>query len=129
MPAPVLQHVALSVRDIDKSADWYTRLFDLALVADMAEPAPMKVFMTPQGQAIDLRQDPEVVQEDFSERRVGLDHVAFVCADRAELDGWLTRLNEFGVENSGIVESPFGWHLNFRDPDRIPFEFYLPRMS
>lgn len=126
MTTAVLHHVALSVRDIDKSADWYTQLFDLTLVADLTEPAPMKVYLTDAGQALDLRQDPDVVQEDFTQSRVGLDHVAFVCADRNELDGWLGRLEDLGVENSGIVESPFGWHLNFRDPDRIPFEFYLP---
>ena len=126
MPAPLLQHVALSVRDIDKSADWYTELFDLTLAAEFDEPAPMKVYLTTAGQALDLRQDPDVVQEDFTQARVGLDHVAFVCADRAELDGWLAKLAEFGVANSGIVESPFGLHLNFRDPDGIPFEFYLP---
>jgi catechol-2,3-dioxygenase len=126
MVAPLLQHVALSVRDIDKSAEWYTELFDLTLAAEFDEPAPMKVYLTTAGQALDLRQDPDVVQEDFTQSRVGLDHVAFVCADRPELDFWLSRLNDFGVANSGIVESPFGLHVNFRDPDGIPFEFYLP---
>jgi glyoxylase I family protein len=126
MVAPLLQHVALSVRDIDKSAEWYTELFDLTLAAEFDEPAHMKVYLTTDGQALDLRQDPDVIQEDFTQARVGLDHVAFVCADRAELDFWLSRLNDFGVANSSIVESPFGLHVNFRDPDGIPFEFYLP---
>jgi glyoxylase I family protein len=126
MPPLVIHHVALSVRDIEKSADWYARLFDLKLVADLDLPAPMKIFMTPQGQAIDLRQDPGVVEEDFNQECTGLDHVGFICADRTELEGWLDRLQEYGVEHSGIVESPFGQHLNFRDPDRIPLEFFLP---
>jgi glyoxylase I family protein len=126
MVAPLLQHVALSVRDIDKSAEWYTELFDLTLAAEFDEPAPMKVYLTAAGQALDLRQDPDVIQEDFTQTRVGLDHVAFACADRAELDFWLSRLDDFGVANSGVVESPFGLHVNFRDPDGIPFEFYLP---
>jgi catechol 2,3-dioxygenase-like lactoylglutathione lyase family enzyme len=126
MTAPVLQHVALSVRDIDASADWYARLFDLTLVAEFDEPAPMKVFMTPSRQAIDLRQDPDVERERFSQKHVGLDHVAFVCADRAELDAWDEKLAEHAVDRSPIAESPFGWHLNFRDPDGIPLEFYLP---
>lgn len=126
MPELVLHHVALSVRDIDKSADWYARLFDLSLVAEFDEPAPMKIFMTPRGQAIDLRQDPAPEPGDFSERRIGLDHLAFVCATRAELDDWLEILRHSGVQNSGIVESPFGLHVNFRDPDQIALEFYLP---
>ncbi len=126
MTTPVLQHIALSVHDIDKSADWYARLFDLTLVAEFDEPAPMKVFMTPDGQAIDLRQDPAVAPDQFTQERVGLDHIGFVCSDRADLDQWYARLRDHGVEMSEIVPSPFGWHLNFRDPDGIPLEFYLP---
>jgi glyoxylase I family protein len=125
-PTMTLQHVALSVRDIDKSTEWYTALFGLDVVASFDEPAAMKVLMSPQMQAIDLRQDPAVVQEDFTQERVGLDHVGFVLTDRAELDTWLARLEDYGVEHSQIVESPFGLHLNFRDPDRIPLEFFLP---
>ena len=104
MTAPVLQHVALSVRDIDTSADWYARLFDLTLVAEFDEPAPMKVFMTPDRQAIDLRQDPDVEREPFSQRHVGLDHVAFVCQDRAELDAWAEKLAEHHVDERRDVD-------------------------
>jgi len=126
MSTLVLHHIALSVHDIDKSADWYARMFDLTLVAEVEQPAPMKIFMTPGGQAIDLRQDPRVTAPAFTQENVGLDHVGFVCSDRAELDAWRVRLQEHGVLESGIVESPFGWHLNFRDPDGIPLEFFLP---
>ena len=129
MTTPVIQHVALSVHDIDKSADWYARLFDMTLVAEFDEPAPMKIFMTPTGQAIDLRQDPDVADDAFTQTRVGLDHVGFVCGSRGELDSWLDRLRSHGVTESGIQESPFGWHLNFRDPDEIPLEFFLPRAT
>lgn len=129
MPSPLIHHVGLSVRDIEKSAVWYAELFDLTLAAEFDEPAPMKVFMTPRGQAIDLRQDPALEPGEFSQTRVGLDHLAFVCTDRAELDSWQQVLSEYGVENSGIVESPFGQHINFRDPDQIALEFYLPAGS
>jgi glyoxylase I family protein len=125
----VIHHVGLSVHDIEKSADWYVRLFDLTLIAEVDQPAPMKIFMTPGGQAIDLRQDPRVAAEDFTQEKVGLDHLGFVCADRTELDRWLARLRDHGVSESGIEESPFGWHLNFRDPDGIPLEFFLPAQA
>jgi catechol 2,3-dioxygenase-like lactoylglutathione lyase family enzyme len=126
MAAPFLHHVALSVRDIDKSADWYARLLELTLVAEFYDPAPMKIFMTPHGQALDLRQDPEVSPEPFTQTRVGLDHVAFSCGDEAELQAWLALFRRNGVEESGITTSPFGSHLNLRDPDGIPLEFFLP---
>jgi catechol 2,3-dioxygenase-like lactoylglutathione lyase family enzyme len=126
MPTLRIQHVAFSVTDMSRSAPWYERLFELQKVAEFDEPAPMKIFMTPEGQAIDLRQDPGSVRERFTQTRVGLDHVGFVCADRAELEQWLARLEAQGVEHSGVEESPFGSHLNFRDPDGIALEFFLP---
>jgi catechol-2,3-dioxygenase len=129
MPQMHIQHVALSVRDIGRSGPWYERLFGFAKVAEFAEPAPMQVYMTPDGQALDLRQDPDVVREPFTEKHVGLDHLAFVCADKAELDSWVERLTEMGVDKSGPEASPFGTHVNFRDPDGIPLEFFLPKAA
>lgn len=125
MPQMRLQHVALSVTDIARSGVWYEKLFGLAKVAEFTRPAPMAVYMTTDGQAIDLRQDPDVVAEPFSEKRVGLDHVAFVCADHGELDDWCDKLDDLGVPYS-TETSPFGAHVNFRDPDAIPLEFFLP---
>ena len=127
MSTPVLHHVGLSVRDVEASTDWYVRLLGLTVVAEISEPAQMVVRRSPQGQAIDLREDPEVGPERFTQVHAGLDHVGFVVADRDELEGWEHRLAERDVERSAVVESPFGWHLNFRDPDGIPLEFFLPR--
>jgi catechol 2,3-dioxygenase-like lactoylglutathione lyase family enzyme len=121
-----LQHVALSVSDIAKSGPWYEDLFGFAKVAEFQEPAPMQIFMTPEGQALDLRQDHDVIHEPFTEKRVGLDHVAFVCTNYSELAEWAARLGERGIASSGIVQSQFGSHINFRDPDGIPLEFFLP---
>ena len=126
MPEVRIQHVALSVSDMAVSGPWYQELLGLAPVAEFTEPAPLQILMTPQGQAIDLRQDPAVVAEPFTQQRIGLDHLAFVCADRAELDAWVERLAALGVPTTGVEQSPFGWHLNFRDPDGIPLEFFLP---
>jgi glyoxylase I family protein len=126
MTAPVIHHVGLSVHDIAKSTDWYVRMFDLTVVAEFEEPAPMKVLMTPDGQAIDLRQDPAVDAADFTQVHVGLDHIGFVCRSREELDTWQRKLQDEGIMESGVIESPFGWHVNFRDPDNIPLEFFLP---
>lgn len=120
-----IQHVALSVTDIARSGPWYAALFGFQKVAEFADP-PLEIYLTPDGQALDLRQDPDVVAEPFTQTRVGLDHLAFVCLDRAEFDDWLARLAGLGIDSSGVQESPFGLHINFRDPDGIPLEFYLP---
>jgi catechol-2,3-dioxygenase len=123
-----IQHVALSVSDIGKSGPWYSDLFGFDKVAEFADP-PMEIYMTPDGQALDLRQDADVVPGSFDEKRVGLDHLAFVCPSSGEMDEWLARMAELGIDNSGVVESPFGKHISFRDPDGIALEFFLPASS
>jgi catechol-2,3-dioxygenase len=65
-------------------------------------------------------------QGDFSEYRVGLDHVAFGCANRAELEAWARRLDELGIEHGGIKDAAYGSGVSFRDPDNIALEFFAP---
>jgi len=54
--------------------------------------------------------------EPFNERRPGLDHLAFGCANRDELKAWEIRLNELGIPNGGIVDTPYYSALSFRIP-------------
>lgn len=60
----------------------------------------------------------------FNERRIGLDHLAFACANRSQLAEWEARLDELGVAHGGIVDAPYGSGLSFRDPDNIALEFF-----
>jgi catechol-2,3-dioxygenase len=63
----------------------------------------------------------------FNERRPGLDHLAFGCANRNDVVAWSSRLNELGIPNGGIVDTPSYSALSFRDPDNIALEFFAPR--
>jgi catechol-2,3-dioxygenase len=62
----------------------------------------------------------------FDERRIGLDHLAFTCRDRDELEAWQIRLSELGIDNGGIVDADYGSGLSCRDPDNIALEFFTP---
>jgi catechol-2,3-dioxygenase len=62
--------------------------------------------------------------ERFSEFRVGLDHIGFGCANRAELEASAKRLEELGIEHGGIVDESYASGLSFRDPDGIALEFF-----
>jgi catechol-2,3-dioxygenase len=64
--------------------------------------------------------------ERFSEFKVGLDHVAFGCADRRALEDWAERLDALGVQHAGIKDASYGSGLSFRDPDGIALEFFAP---
>jgi len=64
--------------------------------------------------------------EAFSEFRIGLDHVAFGCPDRAELEKWMRRLDELDIVHGGIKDAAYGSGLSFRDPDGIALELFAP---
>jgi glyoxylase I family protein len=61
----------------------------------------------------------------FDEHRVGLDHIAFGCANREELEAWPARLDKLGIDHGEIVDAFYGSGLAFRDPDNIQLEFFL----
>ncbi len=52
-----------------------------------------------------------------------------MCADAAELAAWGARLTDLGIEGSGGRSAPVVSHLNVRDLDAIPMEFFRPRAS
>ena len=124
---PHLTHVALTVRDLTISVPWYRALFDTEPVMDEDTEPDMHhtVFMIGNNTLVGLHQHatpaPSAV---FSEFVVGLDHVAFGCADRAELERWAQRLDELAVPHDGIKDAPYGSGLSFRDPDGIALEFF-----
>jgi catechol-2,3-dioxygenase len=64
--------------------------------------------------------------EPFSEFRTGLDHAELGVPSREALEEWVERLDELGVEHSGIKEAALGAMVTFRDPDNIQLELYWP---
>ena len=128
MSFPTLTHVALTVRDLDTSVPWYERLFGEAPVLDQDTGPFRHVVWALGGGAtlIGLHQFPDATPSDFDERRVGLDHVAFACANRAELEKWAARLDELGIKHGGVVDADYGSGVSFRDPDNLPLEFFCP---
>jgi glyoxylase I family protein len=126
---PPLSHVALTVRDLTVSVPWYEALLDARPVIDEDTDPDMHhtVYLLGSGTLLGLHQHRRAASpEPFSEFRVGLDHMAFGCADRAELEKWSRRLEEKGIEHGPIKDAPYGSGLAFRDPDGIALEFFAP---
>ena len=97
---PPLTHVALTVRDLAVSVPWYGALFDAEPVLDEDTDPDFHhtVYLLGNGTLFGLHQHQRAAPaERFSEFRVGLDHVAFGCADRDELEKWSRRLDELGI--------------------------------
>ncbi|TML58308.1 MAG: VOC family protein [Actinobacteria bacterium] len=124
---PPIAHVALTVSDLDRSREWYGRLFGSAPVLDEDTGVYHHVVWLMGRTLVGIHKHPRMDStEAFSELRPGLDHLAFGCADRAELEAWKARLDELGIANGGIVDAPYGSGLSFRDPDNIALEFFSP---
>jgi catechol-2,3-dioxygenase len=121
-----IAHASLTVSDLDRSIAWYERLFDTKL-APAEGPGPFRrvALLVGDHAVVGLDEFPDPADHlPFNERRVGLDHLAFTCASRSELETWKARLDELGIVNGGIVDAPYGSVLSFRDPDNIALEFF-----
>jgi catechol 2,3-dioxygenase-like lactoylglutathione lyase family enzyme len=126
---PPITHVALTVRDLKVSVPWYQALLDAQPVLDEDTDPAMHhtVYLVGGGMLLGLHQHETPAPPGvFSEYSVGLDHLAFGCADRAELEKWANRLDELGVTHGGIKDAHYGSGVSFRDPDNIALEFFAP---
>jgi catechol-2,3-dioxygenase len=126
---PPLTHVALTVRDLAVSIPWYEALLDARPVIDEDTDPNMHhtVYLLGNGTLLGLHQhETPPPAGTFSEFHVGLDHMAFGCASRDELEKWVSRLDELGIAHGGIKDAAYGSGLSFRDPDGIALEFFAP---
>jgi glyoxylase I family protein len=124
---PAIGHVALTVRDLNVSVPWYAALFEDEPVLDEDTGPFRHVIWMASGTLFGLHQFPDTdTAVEFSERRAGLDHVAFGVADRSELERWEKRLDQLGVGHGDIKDAGYGSGLSFRDPDGLPLEFFAP---
>ena len=126
---PPLTHVALTVRDLAVSVPWYGAQFDAEPVLDEDTDTDFHhtVYLLGNGTLFGLHQHQRPAPaERFSEFHVGLDHVAFGCADRDELEKWSRRLDELGISHGAIKDASYGSGLSFRDPDGIALELFAP---
>lgn len=123
---PTITHVALTVSDLPRSVAWYQQLFESEPVLDEDTGPFHHVVWSIGSTLVGLHYFPDGSPSTFDERRVGLDHLAFECADRGQLEAWVSRLDELGVPHGGIVDAGYGSGLSFRDPDNIALEFFAP---
>jgi catechol-2,3-dioxygenase len=124
---PAITHVALTGRDLSVSVPWYRTLLEAEPVIDEDTGPFHHVVWLLGNTLLGLHAFPDGINaQAFDERRPGLDHVAFACADRGELEQWVNHLDKLGIAHGGIVDAPYGSGLSFRDPDNLPLEFFAP---
>jgi glyoxylase I family protein len=125
---PPFSHYALTVSNLQRSIEWYERLFESPPVGVLEEDNFRAALWSKPMFAIHENQH-QLEGDVFDEFRIGLDHIAFGCASREELESWTARLDALGIEHGEILDRPYGAGLAFRDPDNIQLEFFLPMDS
>jgi catechol-2,3-dioxygenase len=124
---PAITHVAVTVSDLAVSEAWYTMVLGVEPVLD-EDTGPFRHIVYALGNTLlGLHGFPDLAtRERFNERRPGLDHIAFGCESRGELEKWSARLDELGIAHGEIVDAHYGSGLSFRDPDNIALELFAP---
>jgi catechol-2,3-dioxygenase len=122
---PSISHVVITVNDLAVSVPWYERLLGSRPLLDEDTGPYRHVVFRLGGALLSLHHFPDGRHDErFDERRPGLDHLSFGCADRDALEAWQKRLDELGIAHGGIVDANYGSALSFRDPDNIALEFF-----
>jgi glyoxylase I family protein len=119
-----VDHLSLTVTDLDASRRFYTQVLDFIVVIDADEGCVC--IHNPTGFVLGLMQHPGGTGAPFTELNTGLDHIGLTAASRDELVAWEQRFRAAGVVFTPIRDMDLGYHLNFRDPDGIALEFYAP---
>ncbi|HET6811583.1 MAG TPA: VOC family protein [Acidimicrobiales bacterium] len=122
-----IHHVNISVSDLDRSAEWYTRLFglkELRRLTDDVYRLRKILLVHPTGLLIGLTQHYENSGIPFEESLCGIDHVALAVDGLDALHHWEAQLDELGVTRSEIKTTPLGSLITIRDPDNVQIELY-----
>jgi len=109
-----LRHVALRVRNVQRSLDFYRRLLGMRI--DW-RPDPENAYLTTGSDNLALHEVPEGTVADGN--ALGLDHIGFLVSRPEHVDQWAERLEAGGVE---LTQKPKTHRdgarsIYFRDPD------------
>jgi glyoxylase I family protein len=117
-----VHHVALRVTQLDRSIAFYQDLFGFQLVVAL----PDVTILSNGALILGLRDQGQAEGGDrFDEFRVGLDHISFAVASRADLDRAAQILDQRDVPHGEIEDlgQDFGMYvLALRDPDNVQLE-------
>jgi glyoxylase I family protein len=131
-------HVNLTVRDLERSVDWYCGVFGLAVVGDeigvpAASEHPLRyrslADLTTMSYVVGLIEHSNAVADEFDERHCGLDHFAMHVPSPEDVVEWADHLTALGVEHSGPKTVAYETTLFLRDPDGIQLEIACPDVS
>lgn len=121
-----VHHFALTVSDTAKSREFYTTYLGFSHLMDLGP----KVIMSNGTIILAINPPPDpaqaLVNDSFSEHRLGLDHMSFSVGSRADLEVAVKLFDENGISHGTINDlGEYGlpiYVMSFRDPDNIQLE-------
>lgn len=114
-----LEHVNLTVADLDRSVDFYTRLFDLKVrwLGTTRDGTPAAHVGDDRAYLALFEGRGSLPDQDYGQ--VGINHIGFVVDD---LEAAKVRLSSLDARVHSEQEYDPGRRLYFRDPDGIEIE-------
>jgi len=97
-----LSHIALRVRDLARSKQFYSETLGFPVALEVGDI----VLVNANGLLLAMRGDNTQTAKDdtFNPFRVGIDHLALAVSDPAELGGLQKQLDAAGVRNNGVED-------------------------
>jgi catechol 2,3-dioxygenase len=127
---PVLAHaphrigaVGLTVRDLDRVAQYYRDVIGLQVLRDEGSNVTLGAGATP---LLVLREDKAATVR--SPRDAGLFHTAFLLPDRADLSAWLRHIAQIQAPIQGASDHLVSEAVYLADPEGNGIEVYRDRM-
>jgi glyoxylase I family protein len=123
-----VHHIRLIVTDPVRSRDFYTSLLNFTVAAELPPGFVLTNGNILLGMTSPWDESQALPNDRFSPNRVGLDHLSFSVANKAELQKAAALFEEHGVEHGEVRDlPPFGITiLSFSDPDGIQMELTAP---
>jgi catechol 2,3-dioxygenase-like lactoylglutathione lyase family enzyme len=128
MNTPSLDHIVLTVTDLERSKRFYGDLLGFEMQYEAEYLGGAYNFVVG-GVEISLAQHRSQTPDGdrFNEFRVGLDHLSFRAPDEQALHDLVALLRKAGVETTDVsLYAPSRKkYVVFRDPDHIQLEYWL----
>ena len=120
-----IHHICLRSMDFERTKSFYQGVLGFPLAIEMPD---LIIFVAGSVFIAFKKANPRNEEyTTFSPFEVGLDHIAIACEKEEDLSQFTNRLDNAGVENTGIKIDPAlqKKYVAFKDPDRIQWEFYM----
>ncbi|MFE2985965.1 VOC family protein [Streptomyces sp. NPDC059262] len=128
-----IAHIAIVVRDMTASVDWYRRALGFEPVGEV-RPGPegaghprQIMHHADSGLVLAVHEPLQRSGDMFDPSRTGLDHFSLGVSDRAALGDWVRRLDDLGVPRSPVRDADYAEFITVADPDGIAWELWATK--